>query len=80
MVNQQYQNQNSTTIYTDQANQEIELVECIQTKSERVENEGFQQVFMTTNNSTTSNNMVRTSEIYFKIFNFQGGDWSMLRL
>ena len=68
MVNQQYQNQNSTTIYTDQANQEIELVECIQTKSERVENEGFQQVFMTTNNSTTSNNMVRTSEIYFKIF------------
>ena len=80
MVNQQYQNQNSTTIYTDQANQEIELVECIQTKSERVENEGFQQVFMTTNNSTTSNNMVWSSLIYFKIFNSKAGGWSLSRL
>lgn len=48
---------NSNTIYTDQNNQEIELVECIQTKSERSDNDGFQQVFMT-NNSNNSNSMV----------------------
>jgi len=45
---------NSGTIYTDQNNQEIELVECIQTKSERSDNDGFQQVFMTTNSGNNS--------------------------